>query len=481
VTTAAQVETPLLSEEDLDYVMPIEGHRRRRGGAEAASLPSECSEDGLALRFSDLHADDLRFTAEWNHWHRRQGSRWAKDRTLDVFARVRKLCRESAASLSDRRARNVIESAHTVAAVEKLARFDKRHAAVPEQWDADPFALCTPGGIVDLQLGVMRPAQSEDYHTKQTAVSPSSAKCPRWIEFLKWITDGDSAYMGFLQRTLGYCVTGDTREQALFFVYGVGGNGKGVTTSTVTGILNDYAAVAPMEAFTESRGDRHPTEIAMLRGARFVHAQETEQGRRWAESRIKALTGGDRISARYMRQDFFEFVPQFKLFIAGNHKPALSSVDEAIRRRFYLLPFPRVISADKKDDLLADRLREEWPAILGWIIEGTSRWLEQGLRPPSCVLDATQQYFAEQDSFDAWITECCSAKNGAWESSANLYRSWSVWAEHAGEKAGTMKSFSDQLQKKGFLPKQSGHSKTRGYEGLSVRSDTANAYRDGTS
>ena len=163
--------------------------------------------------------------------------------------------------------------------------------------------------------------------------------CPRWQRFLDQVTAGDQDLQRFLRRIAGYGLTGSTREHALFFFYGTGANGKGTFLNTLTAILGDYAKVAGMDTFTESHTDRHPTELAMLRGARIVAAQETEEGRRWAESRIKALTGGDPITARFMRQDFFTYTPQFKLLIAGNHKPGLRNIDEAIRRRFHLLPF----------------------------------------------------------------------------------------------------------------------------------------------
>jgi putative DNA primase/helicase len=181
----------------------------------------------------------------------------------------------------------------------------------------------------------MRHHLAGDHMTKITAIAPGG-DCPQWLAFLKTITNCDKERQTFLQRVAGYCLTGSTREHALFFGYGTGGNGKGVFLNTLTGLMNDYASVAGMETFTASSSDRHPTDLAMLRGARLVTAQETEEGRKWAESRIKAMTGGDPITARFMRQDFFTFLPNFKLFIAGNHKPGLRSVDEAIRRRMNL-------------------------------------------------------------------------------------------------------------------------------------------------
>src|SRR4051812_40017420 len=177
-----------------------------------------------------------------------------------------------------------------------------------------------------------------------------------------------------MQRVVGYSLTGITREHAMFFAYGTGGNGKSVMLDTVAGIMGDYHTTAPIDTFTVSMGDRHPTEVADLVGARLVTAIETEQGRAWAEARIKMLTGGDRVKARFMRQDFFEFRPQFKLMVAGNHQPVLRVVDEAIKRRFNLLPFEVTMPTAERDPDLTEKLKAEWPAILRWSLDGCLAW-----------------------------------------------------------------------------------------------------------
>ena len=173
--------------------------------------------------------------------------------------------------------------------------------------------------------------------------------CPFWQAFLNRVTEGSTEVQDYLQRLLGYVLTGSTQEHVLAFLHGTGANGKSVVLNTVSGILADFATSAPMETFNATQWDRHPTELAGLRGARLVTAVETDEGRRWAEAKLKALTGGDPIKVRFMRQDFFEFRPKFKLLVAGNHKPALRSVDEAIRRRLHLIPFTVTIpSAERR-------------------------------------------------------------------------------------------------------------------------------------
>jgi putative DNA primase/helicase len=288
----------------------------------------------------------------------REPAVWREDATMLAFDMARAVCRQAAAEAPTSRLGAAIASAKTVAAIERLAKADRRHAATVEQWDADPWLLNTPEGVVDLRTGATRPHRANDHVTKITAVAPGGG-CPLWLRFLARITAGDVELQAFLQRAAGYALTGITREHALFFAYGTGGNGKGVFLNTLTGIMGGYAAVAEMATFTASNGDRHPTDLAMLRGARLVTAQETEEGRQWAEARIKTLTGGDPITARFMRQDFFTFAPQFKLFIAGNHKPGLRNVDEAMRRRLHLIPFTVSIPPGERDPDLPEKLRAE--------------------------------------------------------------------------------------------------------------------------
>ena len=220
-----------------------------------------------------------------------------------------------------------------------------------------------------------------------------------------------------------------------------------------------------MDVFLESKTDRHPTELAGLRGARLVTATETEEGRRWAESRIKALTGGDRISARFMRQDFFEFTPQFKLLIAGNHKPSLRSVDEAIRRRLYLIPFTVTIPKDERDETLPEKLEAEWPGILAWAIEGAVEWGMQGLMPPETVRTATEEYLSAEDAMTLWLGERCHTGPNESGTAGGLYTSWRKWCERTGEWAGSQKRFSLALQDRGYRQSR-GLGGVRGFIGV---------------
>jgi putative DNA primase/helicase len=417
--------------------------------------PPAFTDEALALEFAKVHAGNLRYVAAWGKWFSFNGERWEFDRTLLAFSEARRVCRQASFQCNDSSVAKALASAGTVSAVIKLAKSDQRLAAKVDQWDSDPWLLNTAAGVVNLRTGNLRLHRPDDYMTKITGVSTDpSCPTPHWAEFLHRVTNGDEALTGFLQRVAGYALTGATHEHALFFTYGTGANGKSTFVNAIAGCLGDYHRTAPLETFTESKSDRHPTDLAGLRGARMVTAIETEEGRHWAESRIKTLTGGDKISARFMRQDFFEFTPQFKLLIAGNHRPSLRAVDEAMRRRFHLIPFTVTIPREERDPALPDKLKPELPGILASMIEGCLQWQSQGLAPPQAVREATDAYLEAEDSLAAWLAECCERDPNAWESNGALFKSWSIWADAAGEPAGSQTRLSERLEAHGFERKR---------------------------
>jgi putative DNA primase/helicase len=426
---------------------------------ETEDLPELYSEDNAALAFSAQFADDLRYVAPWGRWMIWRGQRWTEENTLHVFDLARRICRSVAAQArndqthitTETQRRSVIARyglASTVAAVERLAKSDRRHAATIEQWDADVWALNTPAGVVDLRTGEIREGDRSAHMTKITEVAPGG-ECPAWLRFLETACEGDAELIGFLQRMAGYALTGSTRDHALFFVYGTGGNGKGTFLNTLQWIMGDYARSAPADMFTERKHEAHTTELARLMGARLVAAQETEEGKRWAEAKIKALTGGDPVTARFMRQDDFEYIPQFKLVMTGNHKPGLRNVDEAIRRRLYLIPFEANIPAERRDTGLAERLRAEAGGILAWAIEGCIQWQRVGLQAPDRVRAATADYLEQQDVLGLWLAECVDTGKGR-ARRGDLYKSFKAWAEDAGEYVLPQKRFVAALESRGF-------------------------------
>jgi putative DNA primase/helicase len=434
----------------------------------APPKPDIVTEDTAALAFTEKFRDRLLYCHDTGAWFEWTGSVWRQNKTDLAFEYARALARDLANSEPDK-VRYVTSKTSFATGVEKFARSDRTFAVTIEAWDQDPFLLGTPGGTVDLRTGTLRPATPADRITRQAGSAPNaSAACPLWLTFLKEATGGDADMVRFLQQWAGYSLTGDTREHALVFVYGPGGNGKSVFLNVLTGILGDYATTAAMDTFTASKGDKHPTEVAMLRGARLVTASETEEGKAWAESRIKQLTGGDPISARFMRQDFFTYTPQFKLTIVGNHKPVLRNVDDAAKRRFNIVPFTR--KPANPDRELEAKLRAEWPAILSWMIAGCLDWQKNGIARPASVVEATDAYFSDQDLFAQWLDDECDVEpenTHKWEATSTLYASWSIYAKNAGESPGTVKAFGPNMLRKGLRPKRIFAG--RGYEGVRLK------------
>jgi putative DNA primase/helicase len=441
------------------------GNGRLGTDAEEARPPA-FTDEALALRFAEQHAGRLRYVEVWGRWLTWDGTRWQFDDTLAAYDLVRATCRIASAECNRENVATTLASAKTVAAVERLARSDRRLAATVDQWDVDSWLLNTPGGIVDLRSGKKFAHRADAYMTKITAVAPQEGPTPVWEAFLRRVTGGDDKLVPFLRRMAGYSLTGSTQAHALFFIHGAGANGKSTFINTLIGCLGEYHRTAPIETFIASAQDRHPTDLAGLKGARLVTAVETEESRGWNESKIKTLTGGDKIAARLMRQDFFEFVPQFKLLFAGNHKPRLQSVDEAIRRRIHLIPFTVTIPPAERDEALGERLRAEWPGILAWAIAGCLEWQEHGLAPPEAVTAATGSYFEAEDAIAAWIDERCHRRPNAWESSSRLFSSWRAWADKVGESAGSMKRFVQCLENRGFKWRRQANG--RGFDGLAL-------------
>ena len=429
------------------------------------------SEGAVADAFVEANQHRLQYDHTSGWWYLWDETRWRREEKRLAY----RWAHEQARNLADvtENARSIIAAGRAAfaAGVERLAQSHPLIAVMHKIWDPDPWLLGTPNGVVDLRTGGTRPAEPKYHITKSTSVVPArGAGCPLWLKFLDELTLGDKELQRFLWQMTGYWLTGDTSEHALFFIHGPGGNGKSVFLNVIMGILADYAKAAAMDTFMASHGDRHPTELAMLAGARVVSVSETEEGRAWAENRIKQMTGGDMISARFMRQDFFEYRPQFKLAFISNHKPVLRNVDDAARRRFNIIPFVHRPSNPDKD--LESRLRAEWPAILHWMIEGCLDWLEHGLIRPAVIQNATDEYFSEQDLVKQWMEERCDlGKRNCSDTTANLFKSWSDYAVSNGEKPGTTKWFAQILLREGFEPTREvvGHRGKRGFLGIQVK------------
>jgi len=411
------------------------------------------SEDVLARSFCKANPE-LRYVAQWGCWMRWDGTRWVQDNTLFVFDRVRNHIR-----LSNPQNPSIWLTAKRVAAVERLAKADRAYATTPDLWDNNDLELNTQSGIVQLQSTRLLPSDPDRYCTLVTGAESPLGACPVWDQFIDQITGGDQEYASYLQRIIGYGATGLTHEHAFFFLLGTGANGKGTFLNTLGKVLGSYVKNAPMNTFTESRSEAHPTELAMLQGARMVIAQESNRGQYWAESRIKALTGGDPVTARKMRQNFFTYQPKFKIFFSGNHMPQLRSVDRAMQRRLKILPFLQVFRDTAADPGLTNRLWAERNGILRWIVEGAKKYLQIGLATPDLVESYTMDYLNSQDTFGLWISECCEIDPTFWDSPQNLYDSWCIFTSEYDEDPGSSKTLGDRLSKGGF---KRGNSSSKG-------------------
>lgn len=423
------------------------------------------SEEALALAFADRHSCDLRFVAAWEKWLWYDGGVWRLDNSRFALDLVRKLTRAAANDCNEQSFKRKIASAMTARQVLALAASDRRLAATPDIWDHDDWTINTPSSAVDLRTGEFRDAKPDDYFTKSTSVS-AGGDCPRFLAFLNQMTGDDAALVSYMQRLFGYALTGSTREQVLHFIFGSGANGKSALISTVACVMGDYHKTASPEVFQSGRSDGGTSAIAELRGARLVTASETEAGKRWNEPRIKALTGGDEVTARHLYGHPFAYLPKFKMVLAGNHKPT-TSVDTAMRRRLRLIPFAVTIAEANRDHQLVDKLKAEAPGILAWMIEGCLLWQRDRLKPPVAVVAASEAYMTDQDTLAHWIESCAEPSRNSFETSADLYASWCGWCGRTGEEPGTQRRLTEALISRG-LKAERRNAGTRGLIGLKL-------------
>jgi putative DNA primase/helicase len=412
----------------------------------AGLLPDTLSDRGNAKLFVKLYANDYRHVPGIG-WYRWDTTRWQIDEDDKVLWAAGDLAENialqdpravfSSASLQQHRKRALSTSGiNAMLAQAKSAPGMVLNAA---RLDADPYALCTPDGIVDLKTGLIKaPDPNKDFHSRSTTVGPQHVPTPRWNRFLT-DTFGDDEegieMIDFLQLLLGYSVTGDVGGQVLPFLFGSGKNGKSVLLDVLMRLLGDYADAAPPGFLMARPYEGHPTDLAELHGRRVIVCSEVKPGDKFDEARVKLLTGGDRIKARRMRQDFFSFQPTHKLWLLGNHRPEVGTGGFAFWRRMRLIPFERVVSDDRKIDNLADILvTEEGPGILGWLIDGARRYLKgaRDLTGPERVRIATNAYAETEDHTGRFFEECCVLSADFRTEQTGLYKAYKDWCHNEG-------------------------------------------------
>jgi P4 family phage/plasmid primase-like protien len=451
----------------------VDGNTALAPEADAEPLPQAFSDDALADHFAEKHCQSWRYVDAWG-WFKWDGDGWRKDDTNEYRHLARMVTRDALhwLGIGDLTAkdRRKLNSAGSAGNLVSIAKSDRRLVANVDQWDTDSWLLGVPGGVIDLRSAKMLPAEPEQYLTKRCAAAPDHGTPELWLEYLKRAHQGDEEVISFLQRFAGYCCTGETTEHALAFLYGTGRNGKGVFLETISGVLGDYARTAAMETFLEQRNPQHTTELARLHKARLVITEEVSSGGRWNEARIKHMTGGGKITARFMRLDDFEFTPNFKLMIAANHKPSLRSVDEAMKARIHLVPFEVTIPPEERDLNLLDKLRAEWPQILGWMLDGCAQWQERGLKPPEKVRSATTKYMDSEDILGDWIAECCLLEGEL--DGADGYKNYSRWCEAQGYSAWSRIGWSKALLERGTVDDRRSNGRTI-FIGISLKPGAA--------
>lgn len=434
---------------------------------------------GNARRLVERHGQDLRFCGSIG-WLVYDGRRWGKDETGEVMRCAKETVRgiyaeaEAAENPADRKALAAhamrSEAEPRLRAMIALAESEPGIPVRPEHLDGHGWLLNVENGTLNLCTGELGLHRREDLLTKLVPVSyDAAARAPLWEAFLARVLAGDAELIAFLQRAFGYALTADVREQVLFILYGTGSNGKTTLLEMMRDTLGDYAQPTRPETLLVKKGDAIPNDVAALRGARLVYACEPEGSKRLAEALVKQLTGGDTVTARFMRREFFSFRPTFKVFFAANHKPHVRGTDHAIWRRVRLVPFTVTIPDLEQDRMLPEKLRGERPGILRWLVQGCLAWQREGLRPPDAVRVATAEYRAEQDALGAFLAECCVAETGATVAIKELYVRYAEWCAEARETPVTKRELGALLEERGFEPDRTKASRLR--VGLRLRRD----------
>ncbi len=425
--------------------------------SQTGPTPRHLTDLGNARRLVFELSSELRFCHTNGKWYVWDGQRWALDETAEVmrFAKLTALdILTEAAKIEDNdKCKELVkhamrsQSEPKLRAMLKLAESELGIPVLLEEFDCDPFLLNVKNGTIDLRTGELKPHRRDDLITRIIKVPyDPSATCPVWDRFLFQVLGGSTSLVEFLCRAVGYSLTGDTREHVLFFLHGAGANGKSTMLNVLLSLLGAYGKQVEPDLLLVRHGDAHPTGLADLEGARLAVAMEIEDGRRLAESLVKQITGGDRLTARKMRQDFREFWPTHKTWLGANHKPNVKGTDNAIWRRIHLIPFNVTISRGEQDQSLPAKLKEEFPGILAWAVRGCLEWAANGLGIPDEVAEATAAYRAEEDILAGFLSEHCSIEPSAKVGSTELVEAYRKWS-------GTnisQKALAPRLRERGF-------------------------------
>ena len=437
------------------YTPPIDDTPKRKRKRKETP-PEAILEDSAGIIFTDNwnadrfyseYQDTCRFCTDWGKWALWHRGYWREDKTLDIFKRGRRIVKQMykdamAESDPDKRLKFLKHSTSTDSKKRITDMLDIAKALLActnEEFDTEKtdYLFNVKNGTVNLETGVLTEHDQSNLITK---IAPfkyeTHAECPKWVDFLGKIFDNNVETIGFIQRALGYSATADISEQCLFFCYGTGANGKTLFLETIMRLMGTYAMTAAPEILIQKRMEDHPTAVADLNGKRFVSTIEVGENRYLHEAKVKMLTGGDRIKARYMRKDFFEFSPTHKLWMAANHKPIIRGNDEGIWRRIHLIPFNVTIPKEDQIPLkvMLKNFKDENAGIFRWMLDGAKAWKDQGLLPSDSVVDATKEYRNESDVLSEFFAECCLIDRRTMVTSTDMYHTYVRWCETNHEK-----------------------------------------------
>jgi putative DNA primase/helicase len=422
-----------------------------------------CTDLGNSERLIHHFGNDLLYCWEFSKWLVWDGKRWVMDSGAMILGKAKTVIRRiyaEAAKIEDSDIRKAVaaharasEAKNKIKAMIELAEADV--PVTPDALDRDKWLLNVENGTIDLRTGELLPHSREHLITKICPVTyDPNAGCPEWILFLSRIMSADDDLIGFIRRAIGYALTGDTGERAMFILHGTGSNGKSTMVATIKNLLGDYSLRTPTQTLMAKRGNGVPNDVARLKGSRFVFANESEESHKLAEATIKDLTGNDTISARYMRAEWFDFRPVCKIWLATNHKPKITGTDNAIWSRLRLIPFNVVIPDDEQDKDLEAKLATELSGILSWAIQGCLDWQKDGLGTPQAVLTATSNYRKESDAIGQFLSEACIESENAKASVKAMFLEYTSWVHTSGEQAVSKTTFAARLKERGFTTKR---------------------------
>ncbi|MCS6305995.1 MAG: hypothetical protein H8K07_20370 [Nitrospira sp.] len=454
----------------VNQVTPVKPNLRQRNRTDA----------GNAARFADQHRTRIRWCQTWKKWLVYDGKCWEVD-PGELAMRLakhtaRSILEEALAIEDEDRRRKLVwwamrsESAGRLQAMLEMAKSEHGIPVEPCDLDQDPWLLNVANGEIDLRSGELLPHNPAHMITKHVPIKyDTHAKCPTWRAFLLQIMNSDEQLMDFLQRAVGYSLTGSVREQVLFLLHGDGANGKSTLMRILLALLGDYSLQTMSETLLmSSRTGGVRNDLARLAGARLVAALESDAGRKLAVGVIKQLTGGDVMVARFLFAEYFEIHPTWKIWFSTNHRPTVNDDGDALWRRLRLIPFAVRIPDDKQDKELLSKLMAELPGILAWAVQGCLAWQREGLGCPEVVRVATTEYRETENVFDDFLSECCVIGPEEEVLYATLRTAYMEWVEVRGDKPISGKSFATELQAHKFTPKKIRNA--RHYRGLRLRS-----------